>query len=86
MNCLCSTFARFVQNGLLLVFFLPLVVLAQTTTLDSTQQLKEVTVRGYETNRPILETPASVGVLSTRDLNQRFGTPTLVPATMLPPM
>ncbi|GAB3901813.1 TonB-dependent receptor PqqU [Larkinella knui] len=43
-------------------------------------QLSEVTVRGYETNRPLLETAASVNVLSGKELNQRFGSPTLVPA------
>ena len=59
------------------------VLLAQTpvsTSLDDTLQLNEVVVRGYATNRRLLETPASVGLLTRRDLNQRFGTPTLVPA------
>lgn len=37
-------------------------------------------MRGYATNRRLLETPASVGLLTRRDLNQRFGIPTLVPA------
>ena len=50
------------------------------TSLDDTLQLNEVVVRGYATNRRLLETPASVGLLTRRDLNQRFGTPTLVPA------
>ena len=56
---------------------------AQTPTpssLDDTLQLNEVVVRGYATNRRLLETPASIGLLTRRDLNQRFGTPTLVPA------
>ncbi|GAB4029618.1 TonB-dependent receptor [Spirosoma jeollabukense] len=59
------------------------VLLAQTptpTSLDDTLQLSEVVVRGYATNRRLLETPASVGLLTRRDLNQRFGIPTLVPA------
>ncbi|RRB07038.1 TonB-dependent receptor [Larkinella rosea] len=43
-------------------------------------QLAEVTVRGFETNRPLLETASSVNVLSAKDLTQRFGTPSLVPA------
>jgi iron complex outermembrane receptor protein len=58
-------------------------LLAQTptpTSLDDTLQLSEVVVRGYATNRRLLETPASVGLLTRRDLNQRFGIPTLVPA------
>ena len=50
------------------------------TSLDDTLQLNEVVVRGYATNRRLLETPASIGLLTRRDLNQRFGTPTLVPA------
>lgn len=57
--------------------------LAQTqiaTSLDDTLQLNEVVVRGYATNRRLLETAASVGLLTSRDLQQRFGTPTPVPA------
>ncbi|GAB2557856.1 TonB-dependent receptor [Spirosoma areae] len=50
------------------------------TSLDDTLQLNEVVVRGYATNRRLLETAASVGLLTRRELNQRFGTPTLVPA------
>lgn len=61
---------------------LPLLANAQTPTpsLDDTLQLNEVVVRGYATNRRLLETPAAIGLLGRRDLNQRFGTPTLVPA------
>jgi iron complex outermembrane receptor protein len=51
-----------------------------TSSLEDTLQLNEVVVRGYATNRRLLETPASIGLLTRRDLNQRFGTPTLVPA------
>ena len=50
------------------------------TSLDDTLQLNEVIVQGYASNRRLLETPASIGLLTRRDLNQRFGTPTLVPA------
>jgi len=57
---------------------------AQTTptlsSLDDTLQINEVVVRGYATNRRLLETPASIGLLTRRDLNQRFGTPTIIPA------
>lgn len=81
MMRLQSYFVRSAKEQLLLAVFLPLSVFAQTTSsLDSTQQLTEVTVRGYESNRPLLETAASVGLLTSRELNQRFGTPTLVPA------
>ncbi len=37
-------------------------------------------MRGYATNRRLLETPASVGILTRRDLQQRFGIPTPVAA------
>ena len=53
---------------------------AAPSSLDDTLQLNEVVVRGYATNRRLLETSASVGLLTRRDLNQRFGQPTLVPA------
>lgn len=58
----------------------PLSAQTLSSSLDDTLQLNEVVVRGYATNRRLLETPASVGLLTRRDLNQRFGTPTLVPA------
>lgn len=55
--------------------------LPQSSTLtQDTIRLNEVVVRAYESNRPLLQTAASVGVLSQRDLTDRFGTPTLVPA------
>ncbi|GAB3275875.1 TonB-dependent receptor [Larkinella harenae] len=64
--------------------FLPFSLFAQqpqSSRLESdTVQLSEVTVRGYETNRPLVETAASVNVLSARELTQRFGVPTMVPA------
>ncbi|RYF68714.1 MAG: TonB-dependent receptor, partial [Cytophagaceae bacterium] len=74
-------------NRLLLIalFFyvlspIPLSAQTPSSSLEDTLQLNEVIVRGYATNRRLLETPASVGLLTRRDLNQRFGTPTLVPA------
>ena len=42
--------------------------------------LNEVIVRAYESNRSLLTTPAAIGLLSRRDLVQRFATPTLVSA------
>lgn len=65
--CLISLFSGFAQTP-------------APSSLDDTLQLNEVVVRGYATNRRLLETPASIGLLTRRDLNQRFGTPTLVPA------
>ncbi|AUD03841.1 TonB-dependent receptor [Spirosoma pollinicola] len=73
---------RLLPTVLFLGFLSPAILFAQTSTpsLEDTLQLNEVVVRGYATNRRLLETPASVGLLTRRDLNQRFGTPTLVPA------
>lgn len=51
-----------------------------STFTQDTIRLDEVIVRAYESNRPLLQTAASVGILSRRDLTDRFGTPTLVPA------
>lgn len=64
-----------------ITFTSPFLLLAQTpASLNDTLQLNEVIVRGYASNRRLLETPASIGILTSRDLNQRFGIPTLVPA------
>ena len=64
-----------------ILFQVPLAAQTPSSSLEEdTLQLNEVVVRGYATNRRLLETPASVGLLTRRDLNQRFGTPTLVPA------
>ncbi|QJW90390.1 TonB-dependent receptor plug domain-containing protein [Spirosoma taeanense] len=74
---------RLPQSAFLFAFLGTYSLFAQTPTpssLDDTLQLNEVVVRGYATNRRLLETAASVGLLTRRDLNQRFGTPTLVPA------
>jgi iron complex outermembrane receptor protein len=75
--------AHFYRSFFVFGFLLPVVSFAQTpasSSLEDTLQLNEVVVRGYASNRRLLETPASIGLLSRRDLNQRFGTPTLVPA------
>ncbi|KAB7731383.1 TonB-dependent receptor [Rudanella paleaurantiibacter] len=50
------------------------------TLTQDTIRLNEVVVRAYESNRPLLQTAASVGLLSRRELTERFGAPTLVPA------
>ncbi|GAB3338779.1 TonB-dependent receptor [Larkinella ripae] len=66
------------------LFFVPISLFAQQPqagrAVSDSVQLAEVTVRGYETNRPLLETAASVNVLSPKELTQRFGSPALVPA------
>ena len=49
-------------------------------SLEATsQRLSEVTVTGYETNRPLAETAGAIGLLSSREIN-RFNTTSLVPA------
>ncbi len=45
---------------------------------DSTKQLNEVVVRGFETERKLSETAASVNVLTIKDI-QRFENTSLVP-------
>ncbi|HEY1007804.1 MAG TPA: TonB-dependent receptor [Sphingobacteriaceae bacterium] len=47
---------------------LPIVTSGQTTSPDSTQQLKEVVVRAYFTEQPLLRSPASVSIISRSDL------------------
>jgi iron complex outermembrane receptor protein len=46
---------------------------------DSVRVLQEVTIRSYESNRPILQVPASVGLVMNTDL-QRFSNTSLVSA------
>ena len=52
---------------------------AQNNLSDSVQLLNEVVVKGFETNRKLLETPASVSILNQRAI-QRYSTISLVPA------
>lgn len=56
-----------------------LTVKAQNNTADSSQLLSEVVVKGFETNRKLLETPATVSILSQKAI-QRYSTISLVPA------
>ena len=59
--------------------FLPFFVFSQQRqSTDSTKQLAEVVVRGFETERKLIETAASVNVLTIRDL-ERFEHTSLVP-------
>ena len=50
----------------------------ETDSTIATRQLSEVIVRGFETERKLTETAASVGVLTIRDI-ERFQNTTLVP-------
>jgi iron complex outermembrane recepter protein len=52
---------------------------SQSIPADSLQSLSEVVVKGFETNRKLLETPASVSILNQRAI-QRYSTISLVPA------
>ena len=72
------------RYGWLAALFVSLQLAAQSTDLAAdtltAKPLNEVVVRAYESNRSLLTTAASVGLLSRRDLTQRFATPTLVSA------
>ena len=57
----------------------PVTPVTEPDTLTA-RPLVEVVVRAYESNRTLLTTPAAVGLLSRRDLVQRFAQPTLVSA------
>lgn len=51
---------------------------------DSSRLLQEVVIEAYETHRRLSEVPASVGVLTTQDL-QRFNNTTILPAVNILP-
>jgi len=51
----------------------------QAQDADSVRTLQEVIIRSYEANRPILQVPASVGLIMNADL-QRFSNTSLVSA------
>lgn len=61
----------------LLIFLIGLISFAQEK--DSVKVLEEVVVRSYESNRPILQVPASIGLVLNTDLN-RFSNTSLVSA------
>ena len=52
-------------------------VFAQNNPTDTTKVLEEVIVKGYKSNRPLADVPATINVINTRDLN-RFGPASLV--------
>jgi len=53
-------------------------------SIDSLQQIQEVVVQGYLSRQPLLQTPASIGIINTEQLSQRAGQ-SLVPALNLIP-
>ena len=63
----------------LLGLFISILVKGQNNTTDTLQLLSEVVVKGFETNRKLMETPASVSLLNQKSI-QRYSTISLVPA------
>ncbi len=63
---------------MLILLCISVLVKAQNGSADSLQLLSEVVVKGFETNRKLLETPASVSILSQKAM-QRYSTISLVP-------
>jgi len=56
----------------------------QTVATDSIQQLNEVVVQGYLSRQPLLQTPASVGVISAELLNKNSGQSLLPAVNVIP--
>jgi iron complex outermembrane recepter protein len=75
---------RFLLCAVASLWFLPALAQTDSTSPSSTRRdtvrLDEVVVRAYESNRPLLQTAAAVGLLSQRDLTNRFAMPTPVAA------
>lgn len=74
-------FIQIIVKSVFLLLILPAFCLAQNNTkeADSTKVLSEVVVRGFETERKLLETPASISLLTIKDL-QRFDNTSMVAA------
>lgn len=53
-------------------------------SIDSLQQIQEVVVQGYLSRQPLLQTPASIGIVNTEQLKQPAGQ-SLLPALNLIP-
>jgi iron complex outermembrane recepter protein len=60
------------------------ILYAQQTVGDSSRLLQEIVIEAYETNRRLNEVPASIGILSTSDL-QRFNNTSILPAVNIVP-
>jgi iron complex outermembrane recepter protein len=69
------------KNFIFFVMFtgISLFAKAQNSSTDSLQLLSEVIVKGFETNRKLLETTASVSILNQKAI-QRYSSISLVPA------
>ncbi|WP_133176718.1 TonB-dependent receptor [Terrimonas sp.] len=57
---------------------------AQSAVSDTIPALSEIVIQGFETNRKLLETPVSAGVITSRDL-QKFSTVSMLPAINMTP-
>lgn len=57
---------------------------AQSEAADTIPSLSEIVIQGFETNRKLLETPVSAGVITSRDL-QKFSTVSMLPAMNIVP-
>ncbi|MDO8366518.1 MAG: TonB-dependent receptor [Saprospiraceae bacterium] len=53
-------------------------------TLDSLQQLQEVVVQGYISQQPLLQAPASIGIVNSAQLGHYSGQSLLAPLNLVP--
>ena len=66
------------KRGLIIIlFFIPVWAVSQTAPADSLYTLSGVAVKGFETNRKLLETPASISIIDEKAI-QRFSGNSLV--------
>ena len=76
------------KNIYLLFLFTSLYTVAQQkiplTQPDSVQFMTEIVIKGFESDRRLLETPVSAGIVSRSDV-QRFSTASLLPALNIVP-
>jgi len=76
---------QYLLYSLALLFLMPQTVPGQTAQApDTLQELAEVAVQGYLSRQPLLQTPASVGILTTAQLRSHTQG-TLLPALNLVP-
>ena len=71
----------------LLFLFISLSAMAQQKPLanpDTIPLMTEVVIKGFESEKRLLETPVSAGIVGRRDM-QRFSNATLVPALNIVP-
>jgi iron complex outermembrane receptor protein len=59
---------------IIILIISPFLVKAQSTAKDTTALLAPVTVKGFETNRKLFETPASVNLINEKEIQRLNGT------------